>query len=276
LPLHALIIRAFGWEEPIWVHLSLFLKPSGKGQMSKRDSADAAKDGHSIFLKDMRELGYLPEGVANWTALMGWSYDERTEFFTLQDLIDKFSLGKLNPAPAAINFSKLDHFNGLHIRALSSDDLAERLEPYFRDAGLDADLPTLRKIAPIIQERMITLNDGPEIAGFFFRESVQPEPEDLIAKGLTVEQSAEVARRAYQILSAVASLEAAVAEPPMRDLVDEMGMKAAQVFGILRIAVTGQRVSPPLFESMEIIGKQVVLERLQTAITILEGQIEQG
>jgi glutamyl-tRNA synthetase len=110
-PLHSLIHKAFGWEEPVWVHLSVFLKPSGKGKMSKREAMDLAKDGKSIFIKDLRELGYIPEAVVNWIALMGWSYDDHTEFFLLDDLIEKFSLDKLNPSPAAINFTKFDHFN---------------------------------------------------------------------------------------------------------------------------------------------------------------------
>jgi len=116
--LHAHIIRAFDWEEPEWVHLSIFLKPSGKGKMSKRESSSLMKDGYSIFLNELKSLGYLPEAVVNWIALMGWSYDDHTEFFTLDDLVAKFSLDRCNPAPAAINFSKLDHFNGLHIRSL--------------------------------------------------------------------------------------------------------------------------------------------------------------
>ncbi len=110
-PLHSLIWNAFGWKEPVWVHLSVFLKPSGKGKMSKREAADLTNDGYSIFIKDLEKLGYLPEAVINWVALMGWSYDDHTEFFSMPDLVEKFSLEKLNPSPAAINFSKLDHFN---------------------------------------------------------------------------------------------------------------------------------------------------------------------
>ncbi len=117
-PLHAHLYNAFGWEQPIWIHPSIFLKPDGKGKMSKRDTTNMMKDGKSIFLGDMQELGYLPEAVVNWVVLMGWSYDDHTEFFTMADLIDKFNIQKLTPSPAAINFSKLDHFNGLHIRNL--------------------------------------------------------------------------------------------------------------------------------------------------------------
>ena len=134
-PLHALIIRAFGWEEPEWVHLSVFLKPSGKGKMSKREAVELVKDGYSIFIKDLKGLGYLPEAVINWIALMGWGYDDHTELFTLQELIQKFSLEHLTPSPAAINFTKLDYFNGLYIRNLSSSELTTRIKPFFIEAG---------------------------------------------------------------------------------------------------------------------------------------------
>jgi glutamyl-tRNA synthetase len=270
LPLHALIIRAFGWDEPAWVHLSVFLKPSGKGKMSKRESADLIKDGYSIFVKDLVDLGYIPEGVVNWIALMGWSYDDHTEVFSLPELVEKFSLEKLNPSPAAINFTKLDHFNGLHIRALEAADLAARLRPYLENAGLVVQEPLLLKIIPLIRERLTVLTDVVEMAAFYFRDTVEPAAEDLVAKGLSAAQSAEAARRSYQLLSALPDMCVETAEPPMRELVEQMGYNAGQVFGILRVAVTGQKVSPPLFESMEIIGKDTVLARLRHAITLLE------
>lgn len=277
LPLHAHIIRAFGWDEPVWVHLSVFLKPSGKGKMSKRESADLLKDGHSIFMKDLEDLGYIPEGVLNWIALMGWSYDGQTEFFTLPELVEKFSLAKLNPSPAAINFTKLDHFNGMHIRALSQEDLASRLKPYFEKVGYKVDINLLRKIVPLVQERLTVLTDVPDVAGFFFRSHVEPEtPSDLVAKGMTAEQSAEVARKAFDLLVDLPDVNLATAEPPMRRLVEETGYSAGQVFGILRVAVTGQKVSPPLFESIEIIGKEVVLKRLDRAIELLKQMADEG
>jgi glutamyl-tRNA synthetase len=267
--LHALIHRAMGWQEPAWVHLSVFLKPSGKGKMSKRDAADLRNDGYSIFVKDLEALGYLPEAVINWVALMGWSYDDHTEFFNLDDLVGKFSIEKLNPSPAAINFTKFDHFNGLHIRALTPASLAGRLKPYFESAGFQPDLETLEKIAPIIQERMITLDDGPELAGFFFKPDVSPNPVELIAKGLTAAQSADVAGKSFEVLSGLPEISPETAEPPMRALVEELGLSAGQVFGILRVAVTGQKISPPLFESMAIIGREKVLIRIQKAIQLL-------
>jgi len=270
LPLHSHIHRALGWQEPEWVHLSVFLKPTGKGKMSKREAADLIKDGHSIFIKDFDGLGYLPEGLVNWITLMGWSFDDHTEFFSLEDLVEKFSLDRLNPSPAAINFSKLDHFNGLHIRNLTVEDFSRRIKPFFESTGLKTDYATLLKIAPIIQERVATLDESPEIAGFFFRPTVEPTVEDLTAKGLTAAQSADAARKSLAVLEAATEMTPAAAEPPMRALVEELGLSAGQVFGILRTAVTGQKVSPPLFESMEIIGRTEVLKRMKYAVELLE------
>lgn len=272
-PLHYMIIHAFGWDEPEWVHLSVFLKPSGKGKMSKRENAESIQDGHSIFVKELQGLGYLPEAVINWITLMGWSYDDHTEFFTMPDLIDKFSLDRFNPSPAAINFSKLDYFNGLHIRTLPVEDLARRIKPFFLQQNLPADDARLLKIAPIIQERLVTLDDAPELAGFFFVDQVTPSPEELIAKGLTARQSADVAKACLSVLEQLSVLTHESAEAPMRDLVEKLGYSAGQVFGILRVAVTGKKVSPPLFESMEIIGRDVVLARIREAIRLLEAQI---
>ncbi len=275
-PLHAHIVRAFGWEEPEWVHLSVFLKPSGKGKMSKRDSSDLMKDGKSIYLTDLRELGYLPEAVVNWIALMGWSYDDHTEFFTMTDLIEKFSLDRLKPSPAAINFSKLDHFNGLHIRNLEIADLAQRIKPFFEAAGYRVDDEKLLAIAPIIQERMTTLEEGVEIAGFFFKEQVHPEPDTLIGKKMSAAESAQALRSSYHLLDNYAEIKPEVIEQPMRDLADALGLKAGQLFGLLRNAVTAQRVSPPLFETMAIIGKETVLERIMRATETLEGMDKSG
>jgi glutamyl-tRNA synthetase len=272
-PLHAHIIRAFGWEEPEWIHLSVFLKPSGKGKMSKRDSAQAMKDGFSIFITDLRELGYLPEAVVNWIALMGWSYDDHTEFFTLDDLIDKFNLDRLNPAPAAINFSKLDHFNGLHIRNLAVEDLGNRLKPFFEKAGYEVEDGKLLEVAPLIQERIVTLDDAPEMGGIFFEASVQPDPLELVGDKMNPASSAEAVCRAYRILEDLPDLRRESVEPAMRDLADELGLKAGQLFSILRVAVTGRKVSPPLFESMAVIGKAKVLERLHNACEILDSMV---
>jgi glutamyl-tRNA synthetase len=272
-PMHAMIHRAFGWQEPAWIHLSVFLKPAGKGKMSKREGGEGISESHSIYIKDLDHLGYLPEAFDNWAALMGWSYDDHTEFFTLSDLVEKFCIDKLNPSPANINFTKLDHFNGMHIRALQTDELAARIAPYFTRAGIQTDPATLIKIAPIIQERMVTLDEAPELSGFFFKPEINYDPADLVAKGLTSAQSADAARKSYEVLAGLPEFTVEAGEPPMRALVEKLGLSASQVFGILRVAVTGQKVSPPLFESMAILGRETVLKRIQTAIELLEKMV---
>jgi glutamyl-tRNA synthetase len=269
-PLHSLIHKAFGWPEPIWVHLSVFLKPSGKGKMSKREALDLAQDGKSIFIKDLRELGYLPEAVINWIALMGWSYDDHTEFFLLDDLVKKFSLEKLNPSPAAINFTKFDYFNGLHIRHLSIPDLTDRIYPFFVEKGYKPNREKIEQIAPIIQERLQTLDDAPGLAGFMFDDEVEVKASDLIAKNTTQAESLRILREIYQIILHLPQINHEIAEPPMRELVDKLGYKPGQIFGILRVAVTGRMVSPPLFETMEIIGREKVISRIEDAIRLLE------
>ena len=273
-PLHAHIIRAFGWDEPTWTHLSIFLKPSGKGKMSKRDNADLRKDGFSIYILDLRDMGYIPEAVVNWIALMGWGYDDHTEFFTIKDLTGKFSLERLNPAPAAINISKLDHFNGLHIRRLALPDLAQRVKPFFEAAGYSVDDDKLLRIAPLIQERLSTLDDAPRIAGFFFQSDIHPNPTELVGKNMTAAESLEAAQRAYQVLMDLPGITPAVIEEPLRQLAEQLGLKAAQLLGIMRVAITGQRVSPPLFETMGVLGRDIVLHRMKDAITILQDMVE--
>ncbi len=268
-PLHVMIVRAFGWEEPVWVHLSVLRKPEGKGKMSKRDSGGAIKDGHSIFIRDLKNLGYIPEGILNWIALMGWGVPE-DDVMTLDQMVKRFELDKLTPSPAAVNFTKLDHFDGTHIRLLPDGQLAARLKPFFIKAGLKVDDQKLLKIIPLIRERLVTLDDCLAFAGFFFKETVRPDPNELIAKGLDAKGSADAARKSYEILAALPAFDHQTAEPPMRAFVEQSGLSANQVFGILRVAVTGQKVSPPLFESMEIIGRDICLQRIKTAIEVLE------
>jgi glutamyl-tRNA synthetase len=252
------------------MHLSVFLKPSGKGKMSKRETAEAMKDGYSIFVKDMHELGFTPEGLLNWAALMGWGAGETEDVLTLNQMIEKFDVKRLTPSPAAINFAKLDYFNGEHIRRLTNQDLAGRIKPYFIQAGLPVEDARLAQIIPIIRERLVTLDDCLSFAAWFFKDSVEVNPAELVAKNLSAAQSAEVARKTYTLLESLPDLSHAVVEPPMRQLITDLGLSPNQVFGILRVALTGQMVSPPLFESMEIVGKDKVLERLRQAIELLE------
>lgn len=269
-PLHAQIYRAMGWVEPEWVHLSLFLKPSGKGKMSKRDSEAMAASGESVFIRDMKKLGYLPEAILNWIVLMGWSFDDQTEFFTLEEMIEKFSIRKLNPKNAAIDFKKLDYYNGLHIRHLSIEDLAQRLKPFLAEAGYAAEDAVLTKIAELLQPRLTTLDEVADWVSFIFVDQVSPRSEDLVGKGMGVSEALLVLEKLYGILEHATAFNYDELEQPIRDLATELNLKLGQVFGVLRIALTAQTVSPPLIESMEILGREKTLDRLNMAIALLK------
>ena len=270
-PVHGLIYRALGLQEPIWVHLSVLLKPDGKGKMSKRDDDLAKEQGYPIFVKDMDDLGYIPEAVNNWIALMGWSYDDKTDFFTLDDLVEKFSLEKLNPSPAAINFSKLDHFNGLHIRNLDQADFADRIKPWFEKAGYAPEKGILFQVAGAIQNRTKKLTEVVDMAGFLFEESVEISVDRIVTDKLSASQAAEAAGKILEIFQGIPEITQENAEIPLRELAGELELKAGQIFGIVREALAGQKVSPPIFDIIPIIGRDVVLSRLENARDILQG-----
>ncbi len=268
-PLHHLIWEAFGWEEPTWVHLSIFLKPSGKGKMSKREAAQLSNDGYSIFIKDLEELGYMPEAVINWIALMGWSYDDHTEYFTMDDLIEKFSLKKLNPSPAAINFSKLDHFNKMHIKKLSDRELAERIFPYFEKKSINASLDDLEKISHVLKDRMITLDDSVERCEFLFREKITHVFEDLLIRDLSLEESKKISGEIVEIIRSVDKWTLESIETKVKIYMEDKGLAPKQLFSYLREAISGQRVTPPLFDCMLVLGKERTIQRLEESQSIL-------
>lgn len=268
-PLHSLIWKAFGWQEPEWVHLSVFLKPSGKGKMSKREAAELSNDGYSIFIKNLEDLGYLPEAVINWVALMGWSYDDHTEFFTLNDLVEKFSLNKLNPSPAAINFSKLDYFNKEHIKVLSNEDLAGRIQPFFLKAGYQASITDLVTIAPVIKERITTLDDSVEMCAFLFKDTISHDREALTIKDKSTEDTRHFGEDSLKILEGITAWEPAALEAKFTAYMDKEGLTPRELLSFLREAISGQRVTPPLFESMQVLGKEKTIQRLKEALALI-------
>jgi glutamyl-tRNA synthetase len=196
---------------------------------------------------------------------MGWSYDDKTEFFTLEDLIDKFSLEKLNPSPAAINFSKLDHFNGLHIRNLKLEDFAERIKPIFANAGYDTDDKKLLQIASAIQTRTKKMTEVLEMAGFFFRDKVGLDLDRILTDKFSSDQAAIATLKIKTLFEELAEINQDNAEGPLREIAGELDLKAGQVFGLLREILTGQKVSPPIFDIIPILGRDIVLDRLKNA-----------
>ncbi len=266
LPLHVHLYRAFGWEPPVMAHLPLILNPTGKGKMSKRE--ERAPDGRvlPVFVRRFEEVGYLPEAMINFLALLGWSYDDKTEFMSRSELIERFSLDRVNASPAVWNYEKLDHFNGYYIRQLSVEELADRLVPYLRAAGITADFDKLLRIVPLIRERITTLGGAAAVGDFFFLDELRSyDPAELIPQKGDAAMALNVLSRVRPVLAASdfshASLEAA-----LRAEAEAMGVKTGQMFQPVRVAVCGRKNAPPLFETMEVLGKETCLRRIDQAI----------
>ncbi len=261
LPRHVLIYQAFGWEPPVFVHVSRILG-SDRAKLSKRHGAHAALA--------YREMGYLPEAIVNFLALLGWSLDDKTEIIDLDTLIAAFDTDRLLTNPAVFNAEKLEWMNGVYIRNLKPEGLAERARPFLEDhLGRPVDAQKLAQIAPLIQERIKTLKDVVEMADFFFTEGpLDYEPAALLGK----KSFAGEGQRAVEALSSViAAIEALddwsheALEGSVRPLAEEMGVKAGELFAVIRVAVTGKTAAPPLFETMAVLGRDVSLERLSAA-----------
>ncbi len=270
-PIHVVLYNALGWEIPLYVHLPIFLDPGGKGKMSKRKTVGADGREYLVLVKDFRAAGYLPEALINFIARLGWSYDDHTELFSREELVEKFSLDRLNASSASFDYAKLEWMNGVYIRQLDLDDLAGRLCPFYRAAGYEVSVEMARKVAPLVRERLKTLADAVPLTDFIFQPDTPPSRELLIGK-LDASAAANVLRRARNLIAMAPALTDEVLEEPFRLLADELGVKAGVVFGVLRIAVTGRQVSPPLFETMDVMGRERVLTRIDMGLEVLEAQ----
>ncbi len=263
-PKHVLLYQAFGWNLPTFVHVPLVLGPDGK-KLGKRHGATSIADFH--------KQGYLPEALFNFLALVGWSpgEGEEQEIFTREELIERFDITHINQAAAVFSYSKLDWMNGYYIRALNEQDLLSRLIPVWQDAGLiptpvPAELfPTLEKLVPLVQERLKKLRDVIDLTDFIFTDIETPAPEALVGKKMTPEESLEALRAVKHLLATLVDFNDEAMEKPMRDLAKELGLKAGQVFNIVRIATTNKKVAPPLFGTIEALGRARTLQRLSSA-----------
>ncbi len=267
-PVHKQLYLAFGWEMPEIAHAPVILKQTGKGKMSKRDEGAAM----SYF----QNGGYLPEAVVNFLCNVGWNYGvmdekgEEVQIFTKEQAAEKFDITRVTTSGTRFDLVKLQWLNGEYIRRMDPVELAGRLQEPLEKARLEVNLDLLLRIMPLVQPRLKTLNDVVEVAGFFFREDVTPaSPAALIPKKMTADQTADVLRQSYDALAALPDFSAAVQEAALRPLVEAMSLKPAEFFGALRLAVTGQPVSPPLFETMEALGRDVTLARIKRAMEAL-------
>jgi len=243
---------------PRFGHLP-YVMGEGNKKLSKRDPESS--------LQMYRDEGYLPEALLNYLALLGWSMGEDREFFSPQDLAAAFTLERVSPNPARFDLKKCTSINGDWIRTLAPEDLADRVVPFLVRAGVVAEpltagqRSTLMSAIPLIQERLDTLAQAESMLSFLFVGAVQIESEAREA----MDQS--VVAAALASLEAVSTWSAAEIEASLRaSLIEGLGLKPKVAFTPVRIAVTGRRVSPPLFESMEILGREVSLARLRAAL----------
>ncbi len=273
-PKRVLLYQALGWETPILCHLPLVNGTDGR-PLSKRHG--------STSVTQFYELGYLPDALFNFLTFLGWApgEGEEQEIFSREELTGLFDLFRINKSPAVFSYKKLDWMNGVYIRNLSEADLLEQLLPFWQNAGLVPDpcpaeeLDKLRPIVPLVQERLKRLSEIVELTAFLFREVETPAAESLVGKKMTPEDSLAALRRARSVLAETEPFEAQAMEAPMRALAKELGIKAGQLFGIVRWAVTGQRIAPPLFGSLAIVGRELTLARLDAAEAVMDAVIRE-
>jgi glutamyl-tRNA synthetase len=271
-PLHFRLYDAFGWEKPVFVHLPVILNPDGKGKLSKRKlPVDRYGNPIPIYVHDFMKVGYLPEAVNNFLANIGWNFGDEREVFTMQEAVERFDLTRLNPASGTFSPDKLEWLNGEHIRLLTVEDLAQRLRQPLEAAGLEVDNMLLLKVTPLVKTRIKRLNDVVEMAGFFFhKEFKPPTPEQLVQKKMDAASTQTMLQAALTRLSQLEDFSVQSQHAAMETLARELGVSNGQMFGALRVAVTGQTVSPPTFETMDVLGKEESLRRIQSAIASLE------
>ncbi|TVQ39325.1 MAG: glutamate--tRNA ligase [Spirochaetaceae bacterium] len=268
-PLHVRLYEAFGWQPPVFCHLPMVMGKDGQ-KLSKRHG--------STSVIEFRRQGYLPEALINYVALLGWAYDDKREFFTTQDLERLFDAARINKAPAVFDYRKLEWFNGVYIRNKSDDELEALMTPILMQAGIVSDPMSegersiLRGALPLIRERMKYLTEAPELVRFLFTDQLQYKPEELIPKKMDAAGTVELLRVARELVNGFEQRSDEENEERFRARAEELGTKMGNLMMPLRIAVTGSRVSPPLFGSMRLIGEQRVHQRIDTVLQLLQSQ----
>jgi glutamyl-tRNA synthetase len=241
------ILRALGADLPVYAHAPSLLGPDGK-KLSKRHGAQS--------IDEFRDAGYIAPALMNFLALLGWSYDDKTTVMSRDELIERFSLERVQPSPATFDYEKLNWLNGVYLRNLSEDEYSHELLLWLGEHGHDWDAALVRRTVPLVQEKIARLGEYPAFAGFFFHD-VAPDPSLL---------DPDVLPKAYDALDRVAEWTAPAIEVELRELADGLGLKPAKAFQPIRVAVTGSKISPGLFESLELLGREETLRRLSRAV----------
>ncbi len=261
-PRHLLLYQALGFEPPLYVHHPMILGPD-RAKLSKRHGA--------VSILEYREQGYLPETMFNFLSLIGWSLDDKTEIMSRQELVDNFSLERISKTGAIFNRDKLDWMNGVYIRSLSLDDFIQRSLP-FLEKGLPPevkrplDIDYVRQVMPLIQERAKTLAEVTDLIQFFFVDKLDYDANLLMGKDMSRQSTGQALEVAQQRLGQSKAFDEESLEVLLRPLAAELGLKTGQLFGTLRVAVTGQTAAPPLFQTMAVLGKEQCLRRIEAAL----------
>ncbi|MGE5141420.1 MAG: glutamate--tRNA ligase [Rudaea sp.] len=260
-PKHILLYQAFGWEPPLIGHLPNVLGPD-KRKLSKRHGATS--------VIQFKQAGYLPDALVNFMALLGWSYDDHTELFSREQLIELFTLEHIGRSPAMFDYAKLDWMNGYYIRNLSPDELADRLMPYLAAAGLQPDRALVRAVAPLEQERLKRLDEIVDKAGFFFKDKLTYDAKLLLAQKVTPDLAVTILEEFTTVAAGLARWEdEAAMEAALRAAAERLGIKAGQFFGVIRTAATGQTATPPLIPTLRVLGRERTLQRIREALLML-------
>jgi glutamyl-tRNA synthetase len=246
------IIRAVGGDIPVYAHAPNIFGADGK-KLSKRHGATG--------IDEFRAAGYLPEALLNFLALLGWAPDGETTVMSRNELIERFSLERVSPSPAQFDYAKLDWLNGVYMRELPREEFAHRLVVWLGENGYDWDAVLVAHAAPLVQEKIVRLAEFPGFAGFLFGD-VEPDPSDLDGGG-------PMLAAADEALAPLDPFEAVAIEAALREAADRLGLKPRQAFQPVRVAVTGSKVSPGLFESIELLGRETTLSRLRAAAAVV-------
>jgi glutamyl-tRNA synthetase len=240
------VLRALGAEPPVYAHVPSVFGADGK-KLSKRHGA--------VSVDEFRAAGYVPEALMNFLALLGWAPDGETTIMSREELVERFSLDRVGSSPATFDYAKLDWMNGVYLRELAPDEYATRLVGYLRERGIEWPEERVRATAPIVQEKIGRLEEFPGFAGFLFHD-VEPDPALLDGRILGA---------AVQALGSVDPWTASEIEVALKRLCEELGEKPRTVYLPIRVAVTGSRISPGLYESLELLGKDTALARIRAA-----------
>ena len=264
-PRHLQLYRALGYEPSVFAHLPMILGPD-RAKMSKRH-------GDSSIL-EYRDRGFLPEAMVNFMALLGWSLDDKTDVMSRDLIIEQFTLDRIGKAGAIFDKGKLLWMNGVYIRQLSFEALAERILP-FLDRGLahgngQVDEEYLRRIVPLVQERLKTLDEAAERTAYFFQDEIAYDSDLLIQKGMDIDTTRNSLRRALDVLGELKDFDALNLEKVLQATGTGIGLSGGQFFGALRVAITGRTAAPPIFETMEVLGRRRCLGRIEAAAKSLE------